>query len=91
MAINPVRNGAITQIAVNPQGAAQQRAQRSSSERSTEAMKVELSPAARRAGAESAVTAANKQSASSADYFASPEGQRQLASMLPKGRTAVAV
>ena len=96
MAINPVRNQPITQIAVNPNGASTGRSAQHGSaiERPTnrEAMKVELSPAARKAGAESAIASANRQSASSSDYFASRDGQNALSLLAPvRARPVVAV
>ena len=50
-------------------------------ERSTDAMRVELSPAARRGAAERAVTQANTEAAASTSWFASQAGAQALGSL----------
>jgi hypothetical protein len=94
MAINPIRSGSIGALQIPTGDSARTRdgghgrADRTDANKS--AIKVELSPAARTAAATSAVTNANRASASSSDFFASPEGQQALRSLSPRGaRTSI--
>ena len=50
-------------------------------ERNADALRVELSPAARRGAAERAVTQANTEAAASTAWFASPAGSQALGSL----------
>jgi len=66
--------------------------QRAAERADSEAIKVELSPAARARAAASAVAAANQEAASSASYFASDQGQDmlgKLAGVAARGRLDV--
>ena len=89
MAVSSITGAKVSPLAAgNPQGRLRTPEQ-SGSEAwpdNREAMRVELSPAGRLASATSAVQTATRDSALSADFFASSEGMELLSSLLPVHR-----
>jgi hypothetical protein len=81
MAISPVRSDSIGQLLANPSGSQANRTRENASPERAErrdAIRVELSPEARKAAQNAAVTNANHQAAASADFLSSPEGRSAL-------------
>ena len=81
MTINPVRSETIGALLVNPNGSQGNRPRENATPERVErrdAIRVELSPEARRAAAIAAVTNANHQAAASSEFLASAPGRARL-------------